>query len=93
MILGTYHYKTYTYSGARPELFAAHKMRVEVLKATQRKYYVRYMGLHANGAAVNSLHWVKQSKVFLDDPAAIVPRETQPAAPREVGDIRLPYKD
>ena len=102
MILGNYTYKTYTCTSGRPKLLGTHTLRVEVLKATQRKFLVRYMGFHANGSAVNSLHWVGQQKVKLDDPSAAVPRATKDevettqravsaAAVRD--DIRLPYKD
>lgn len=96
MILGYYKYKTYSYASGRPVLTGSHCLRVEVLRATLRKYHVRYLGFHANGSAVNSLHWVKQEKVQLDDPAAEIPRqEIDPVTsqPRPVREIRLPYKD
>lgn len=96
MILGYYNYKTYSYASGRPVLTGTHRLRVEVLRATLRKYYVRYLGFHADKSAVNSLHWVKQEKVELDDPAADIPRqEIDPVKnqPRPQRDIRLPYKD
>jgi len=56
-------------------------MRVNVISEKGNRYYVMYMGLHANGSPPGSCHWVRKSNVRVDPP---------PVSP---DNIRLPYKD
>lgn len=92
--LGTYTYKRFagqvldTRHNRNKPTFTEHTLRVEVLGETLRKYQVKYLGFHANGAAVGYVTWVKKDKVALD---VAEPTQVQPGPPRE--DIRLPYKD
>lgn len=83
--LGTYTYKHPMYAHAS-RAYQQFEMRVEVVGARANKWQVKYLGFHASGAAVNSLHWVRKDKVKLDEPEA--------AAPSHMPEnIRLPYKD
>lgn len=84
---GTYHYRYFTGQTTywRKPVFADCTLRVEVVEETKTSYRVKYLGLHANGAAVGSLHWVRKDKVRIDGEDAV----QAPAA----RNIRLPYKD
>lgn len=82
---GTYKYKHPTYNGG-VRTYVEYEMRVTVVNQRANKYQVKYLGFHASGAAVNSLHWVRKDKVRLDTPEPII--ITPPAR-----DIRLPYID
>lgn len=82
---GTYTYKHPVYDhGWRT--YVEYTMRVTVVNEKANKYQVKYLGFHASGAAVGSLHWVRKDKVKLDEPEAVKP--TPPAH-----EVRLPYKD
>lgn len=84
MNLGTYTYKHIAYvDGAR--VLLKHSMRVAILAEHSTQYKVKYLGFHASGAAVNSLHWVAKKNVRLDAP------QLTPA--KDLQNIRLPYKD
>ena len=92
---GTYTYKHQTYvSGIRT--YVEHSMRVAVVAEKGNRYRVKYLGFHANGSLVNSLHWVRKDSVRLDntkvDPAKVIVRP--PLWIDDLGrEIRSPYKD
>lgn len=91
---GLYTYKHPTYvSGIRT--YVEHQMRVTVVREKGNRYQVKYLGSHASGVAVNTLHWVRKDRVKLDDPLAM-PKSLDEAA-RELkalpDNYRLPYKD
>lgn len=89
--LGTYTYKHPTYnSGVRT--YVEYQMRVQIVDERANKWKVKYLGQHASGAAIGTLHNVRKDKVRLDHPT-IVNEVTAPTftAPRD--NVRLPYKD
>lgn len=63
-------------------------LRVQVLEESKNCYRVKYMGFHANGAAVGYTTWVKKTSVKLDQAEDT---QVKPGPTRD--DIRLPYKD
>lgn len=76
--MGTYRYQTYN---PVTRTFVAHTMPVEILKETERSYFVRFMSVHAYGYKPGDTAWVRKRNVYL--PATNVPAEN----------IRYPYKD
>lgn len=82
--LGTYTYKQFAGNlldalhNRMVPTFNTHQMRVQVIGETQRKYKVRYLGLHANGTRVGHETWVGKTKVALDRPE-LFPREDDAA--------------
>lgn len=79
--LYTYLYRVRNYGVGQYE---SANMRVEIVGERSNRYRVKYLGLHANGAAFGTLHWVRKDKVHEDSPppAEVVEREGW-----------LPYKD
>lgn len=86
--LGTYKYKFPMYSHAS-RAYQQFEMRVEIVTERGNRYRIKYLGFHANGAAVNSLHWVRKDKVKLDHPVVIA----EVLAPTYTQEVRMPYKD
>lgn len=86
---GLYTYKHPTYvSGIRT--YVEHQMRVSIEREKGNRYQVKYLGFHASGVAVNTLHWVRKDRVKLDSPADEAAAPTMKALP---DNYRLPYKD
>lgn len=82
---GTYKY-SYKHVGYLE--LTPYTLRVTVVAERGERYQVKYLGFHANGAPVGSLHWVRKDKVKLDNET---PVQVKAAPVRD--DIRLPYKD
>lgn len=91
--LGTYKYRAIRHGeytmvrGKQVPVFDTHEMRVEILGQSCRKYYVKYLGFHANGQKTGHVTWVTKIKVKLDE-------EVAPPIPKPFkGETWLPYKD
>lgn len=84
---GTYTYQHPVYdTGGR--VYNTFTMRVEIVGAKGNRHHIRYLGQHANGAALNSLHWVRKDKVAIDGEPVV-----QSAMRKLLDTPRLPYKD
>lgn len=106
--LGTYTYKHPTYTGGVRQ-YVEYQMRVQIVDERANKWKVKYLGQHASGAAIGTLHNVRKDKVRLDGIGAIVsypPAPLDPAPDIKTHDdvvraldriyhreVRLPYKD
>lgn len=92
--LGTYTYKHPTYTGG-VRTYVEYQMRVQIVDERANKWKVKYLGQHASGAAIGTLHNVRKDKVRLDVPGAINGISVHSLAPQDRPqiNIRLPYKD
>ncbi len=84
--LGTYTYKRlakFKAADTHPSMLEKQTLRVEIVDERRNQWRVKYLGFHASGAALGSLHWVLKSNVKLD--------KAEPSVVRD--DIRSPYKD
>lgn len=87
---GLYKYSHPVYDGRGRRTYTPYAMRVEVVTEKGNRYQVKYLGQHANGAAIGSLHWVRKDKVKLDSP---VQEAAAPCAKPLPENYRLPYND
>lgn len=86
MKLGTYRYK---YAHGARDMFNAliltpYTMRVEILKESGARYYIRFLSFHADGRGPNTQTYALKKNVTPDDPTP-----SDYVAPP----ARLPYKD
>ncbi len=79
MITATYHLKVFDWT----DTFVSMYVRVEILKESDKSYFVKYLQPGALGEKQGTQKWVRKHNVKID----------QRPSTYAIHNIRLPYKD